>query len=277
MTLSDRRTEPVYEIDLRDLATEDPGGTTVVLPDLQDEPERPGPGARDPADLVHPETAVRLAALSGLARHAEAIPVEDVTERLRDPEPAVRRAAVEVIEASGDERMLLLLLDAIDDPLDEIRDAVHNALRRHRSPGLVALLRQELSVPIRARVADAALAVLGRSHGEGRGTTEPRGVSDHPGSEGLSELIDQLADRRPEHRRIACERLGFMRARSALEALVERLADPERGVRIKAADALGLIGDERALEGLERARASDPDPGVAMALERAIAALSARR
>lgn len=275
MTPSDQRTEPVFEVDLRDLAAEDDGDTTVMIPEVEEAPERPEP-ASFASHLEHPEVAVRLAALSDLADRPGSVPAVTVAASLHDPEPAVRRAAVRVLAAGGDERMLVLLIGAIDDPLDEIREAVGDALRRHRSPGLVALLREELSVPARARAADSALAVLGEGRVEGE-TTEPRGASDHSVGGELSSLLAQLGHPRPEHRRIACERLGFIRAVSAVEPLVERLADPERGVRIKAADALALIGDERALEGLERARASDPDPGVAMAVERSIAALSAGR
>lgn len=275
MTPSDQRTEPVFEIDLRDLSADDDGDTTVVIPEVEAAPRRPEPASLA-SHLEHPEVAVRLAALSDLADHPGSVPAAAVAARLHDPEPAVRRAAVKVLVAGGDERMLVLLLDAIDDPLDDIRKAVGDALRRHHSPDLVALLRGELSDPTRARAADLALAVLGEERVEGE-STEQRDASDHSVGGNLSSLLAQLGHPRPERRRIACERLGFIRSASAVEPLVKRLGDPERGVRIKAADALALIGDEAALEGLERARASDPDPGVAMAVERSIAALSAGR
>ncbi|HUG87187.1 MAG TPA: HEAT repeat domain-containing protein [Actinomycetota bacterium] len=277
MTASDQRTEPVYEIDLRDLASEDDGPTRVTVPDVDEEPERHKPAAL--ADLEHPAAAVRLEALSGLTQHPQAIPIVAVTARLRDPEPAVRRAAVEALEATGDERGLLLLLDVMEDPVEDLRRSAVDALRRRRSPDLLALLRKELGVVSRADVAARALALLseGRLVGAERGTTERRDPPHHASSKDLASLLEQLGHPLPERRRIACERLGFMRARSAVAPLAERLADPERGTRIKAADALAQIGDDGALESLERSHASEPDPGVALAIERAIAALSTRR
>lgn len=269
--MSDQRAEPVYEIDLRELTDEvqDP----VVLPDLGEaRPSEPRPGRA--GDLEHPDPSVRLAALRALTGRPESVPVAAVTARLQDPDPAVRRAAVEVIEGAGDARALVLLLEAIEDPVAELREAAGDALRRRRSPELLALIRKELRVPTRAEAADKALAMLS----EGRdGERHVARAPVDPPPEDLPSLLELLADPRPERRRIACERLGSLRARSAVEALLERLADPERGVRIKAADALALIGDERALEGLERARAADPDPGVTMAMRRAALALASER
>ena len=279
MTASDQRTEPVYEIDLRDLASEDDGPMRVTVPDVDEEPERRKPPAL--TDLEHPDAAVRLEALSGLtqSQRPDAIPSVAVSARLRDPEPAVRRAAVEALEATGDERGLLLLLDVMEDPVEDLRRSAVDALRRRRSPDLLALLRKELGVVSRADVAARALALLseGRLVGAERGTTERPDPPHHASSKDLASLLEQLGHPLPERRRIACERLGFLRARSAVAPLAERLADPERGTRIKAADALAQIGDEGALESLERSHASEPDPGVALAIERAIAALSTRR
>ena len=277
MTTSDQRTEPVFEIDLHDLASEDEGGAVVVVPDLEQAAGRPERSSLP--DLEHPDPAARLAALAELARRPGPVPIVAVAGRLRDPEPAVRRAAVEALEATGDERRLLLLLDVMEDPVEDLRRSAVDALRRRRSPDLLALLRKELSVVSRADVAARALALLseGRPAGAERGTTERRDPPHHASSEDLASLLEQLGHPLPERRRIACERLGFMRARSAVAPLAERLADPERGTRIKAADALAQIGDDGALESLERSHASEPDPGVALAIERAIAALSTRR
>lgn len=273
MTTSDQRTEPVFEIDLHDLAAEDEGGALVVVPDLEPAAGRPERSALP--DLEHPDPAARLAALAELARRPGPVPVVAVAGRLRDPEPDVRRAAVEILGEKGDERALLLLLDAIEDPVEELRRAAGDALRRRSSPGLIALLRKEQRVPGRAQVAARALADLEEARPEGEPSAAEPPV--RPASEDVPALLDRLSDRSPQRRRIACERLGVLRAGSAVEPLLARLADPERGVRIKAADALALIGDQRSLEGLKGVHASEPDEGVAQALGRAIAALSERR
>lgn len=272
MTDGDRRSEPVYEIDLRDLSAEDAVGT-VGLIIRDDEPE---PHQVDPPALEHPHPAVRLAALSQLRDHPGSAPAVAVSARLRDPEPGVRRLAVELLEGAGDERALLLLLDAIEDPVEELRSAAREALRRRKSPKLLDLIRRELTVPTRAHVAARALAELTEARPEeGERPPEDRPTTLGPlsGSWDLRALLEALTDPLPERRRIACDRLGSLGARSAVRPLIERLGDPERGVRMKAADALGRIGDERALERLERASASDPDAGVRLALARAAATL----
>ncbi|HEX6208881.1 MAG TPA: HEAT repeat domain-containing protein [Actinomycetota bacterium] len=104
--------------------------------------------------------------------------------------------------------------------------------------------------------------------------TEGEALAGDPPPGDVPALLEMPAHPRPARRRIACERLGYQRARAAVDPLLERLQDPERGVRIKAADALALIGDERAIEPLERARAADPDLGVAQAMERAARTLA---
>lgn len=264
MTTHDQRTEPVYEIDLRDLSDDE--AASVRIPD---------PRAGALLDMAHPDPSVRLAAVSRLTERPRSVPLAAVTARLRDPEPSVRRAAMEVLAATGDERALVLLLEAIQDPVEDLRRVAGNLLRRHRSPGLLALIRRELRIPTRAEAADTALAMLteGRTDGGTRSGPDPF----DPPPEEVPSLMELLGDPRPERRRIACERLGFKRARSAVGPLVERLEDPERGVRIKAADALAVIGDERALDALERAGTTDPDPGVALAMRRAAQALTAAR
>lgn len=264
MTASDQRTEPVYEIHLRELGPDE--SRMVVLPEAE-----PRAGAHP--ELEHPDPTVRLGALSRMVRRPTSIKVAAVGARLQDPDASVRRAAIDALATTGDERALVLLLDAIQDPVEQVRRAAGDALRRHRSPELLVLIRAELRLPTRAEAADRALALLDEA---GQGESHPPAMRDGFPPNDVTALIELLGDPRPDRRRIACERLGFRRARDAVEPLLERLSDPERGVRIKAADALALIGDERALRPLERARAADSDPGVAQAMRRAARTLAGR-
>lgn len=261
MSGSDQRTEPVFEIDLRDLAEEEtPPAAQSRAETVADE-------------LEDPNASVRFAVLERMAEHPESIPVVAVTARLKDPRTDVRLAAVRALEATGDEEALVLLLDAIQDPNDEVRHAVGDALRRHRSDDLLILIRRELRVPTRAEAADAALAMLGEARDGGPGMG---GHVDPPPAD-VPVLLAMLTDPRPDRRRVACERLGYQRVREAVEPLLERLADPERGVRIKAADALAMIGDGGAGAELRQHAASDPDAGVALAMDRAARALAGAR
>lgn len=263
------------------------GATAVMAPEDEIVVEDAGQGGSsiDPrvlADLQHPTSRARLEALEGLRRHPRTAPVVAVTARLQDPEPQVREAAVAVLEATGDERMLVLLLDALGDPSEQVRLAVRRAILDRAGPSLIDLLRRELHAPARCAAAAILLAEMGQGDAvvEAMHRVDPaarRLIADALRDAGTTaRLIEELTDGRPDRRRLAAERLGVIGARNALEALIQRLEDPDRDVRIAAAEALGRIGDAEAVHPLKRSLVWDPDAGVAVAVGQALRKIAGR-
>src|SRR5690348_16527885 len=57
-----------------------------------------------------------------------------------DPDPTVRRLAVDLLEELGDAQAVPALIGALDDPAPEVREAAAGALRAIRDEGAVAPL-----------------------------------------------------------------------------------------------------------------------------------------
>ncbi len=294
--------DPVFRVDLtrveggpaeapREEAPEEaraPGETsvgTMVTPRPEEEagveapPEEEGRPSLDPqvlADLQHHSADVRGEALDRLLREPAAAPIVAVTARLRDPEPRIRELAVAVLEAGEDERGLMLLLPAVEDPAEEVRRRVREAFAKRRSDSLVSALRRELSVPASRRRAAMVLAELREvdalaEAASGADSSVRETIREAIDAAGLSDqLISDLEDARADRRGLAAERLGAMRIREAVTALTERLADPDTGVRTKAAEALGLIAAPAATHALKRSLIWDPEMTVVVAVGRAL-------
>jgi len=231
-------------------------------------------------ELHSPSVDTRRKALERLADDPGSAPVVAVAARLQDPSPEVRLAAVGVLEATHDEAVLLLLLDAMRDPSEDVRRLAREAIGSKRRGQTVEILRRELGVPARRWAAAKVLADLGEVDELVRAAAAEgpdlrhlvREAMDDAGT--TSQLIEDLNAERSDRRRIAAERLGQMRIREAVDALIERIEDPDRGVRIKAAEALGRIGDQRANHALKKAFIWDPDSGVVVAIGNAIRKLA---
>lgn len=264
------------------VAAETPVAASVAVDTSRDREERETSGSIPLVlgELHSPSVDVRRTALERLAENPASAPVVAVAARLQDPSPEVRLAAVRVLEATHDEAVLLLLLDAMRDPSEEVRRLARDAITARGSAETTQLLHRELAVPARRWAAAKVLADLGDVDELVRAVAdedpEVRGLvreaMDEAGA--TEQLIEELGEDRPDRRRIAAERLGQMRVRQSVDALLERLQDPDRGVRIKAAEALGRIGEQRATHGLKKAFIWDPDSGVVVAIGNSIRKLA---
>ncbi|HEX9824578.1 MAG TPA: HEAT repeat domain-containing protein [Actinomycetota bacterium] len=271
---TDQEGEPA----MSDVREEDAG--EPIEPD-EEPPPPPAAAEGSVGDrLSHPDAEVRSLALEELRGRPDDVPLDAVSARLTDPDPATRRRAVEILGEIPEEPVMLQLLDAMQDPSEDVRGAARAVFERRRSDSLVRLLRQELPQPKRGRAAAVLLSELGevdmliRAMADAdpetraliREVLEAGGVTER--------LIADLSDPHPDLRLAAADRLGVMRAMRAVPDLVRRLEDPDPRVRTNAAGALGAIGESSAIQPLKQALIADPDPGVVESLVQALRQLA---
>jgi HEAT repeat protein len=89
-------------------------------------------------------------------------------------------------------------------------------------------------------------------------------------------LIETLGDKDEYVRERACEALGKLKDKRAVEPLIETLGDKDEYVRERACETLGQLGDKRAVEPLRSLAENDKVPGVRKAAETALKRLENR-
>jgi HEAT repeat protein len=190
---------------------------------------------------------VRSARLQLLSA-AGAAGLAHLAEALRDPDPAVRRHAVQRIGSVEDPRVPVLLEPLLADP--ELHGSVPDALRSNPLAALALGLRAASSDSRAAR--EAACECLG-----------------HAGARGLDALRGLAGDAKSSvrlHAARALARLGHAALPAAPE-LRALLADPDDSVRHAAAYAVGRLGEGGAvlLPELARMVRDGPEKGRASA------------
>jgi len=179
------------------------------------------------------------------ARELGKLPVDDVRGALeeallRDPVKDVRKEAAKALGKLGDEQSRpVLRRAALRDPSKRVREAAERALRelRPRRPGRPV---------IRPRQGDR----YDRDRPHGR-------ISE------VEALLYQLEGAHKHERVEAAEKLGKLRARRAVPALIVALGHArDEEVREAAAKALGRIADRAAVPALRQAARHDPDDDV---------------
>jgi HEAT repeat protein len=235
--------------------------------------------------LVDPGSEVRVEALRGLAGLAGKLPpaaVEAVGDRLGDPDPSVREAAVRVLASVEVDRVVPYLVTALGDPAVEVSASAREGLMARRSISVAEELTGALASPARRRAAAEVLAAMPDESIEVLASAIPAaepsilpaiGVALSAAGAGPV-LIEQLEDRHPATRLRAVRALAAMEAGDAVERLIGRLTDPEPQVRAASAMALGALGREAALEPLKRAFVRDPDMDVVASIETALRQLT---
>jgi HEAT repeat protein/predicted MFS family arabinose efflux permease len=203
---------------------------------------------------------------------------------VRDPDPLVRRIAIEIVAELPAPAVVDVPVDALRDPDPGVRLAALRAVERLGRPGVLEASLELLHDPdptIRAAAADAAVAgvqdgaevadrlrplladpnVVARV----RAATAMVRAGDDP--DARTTLVAAARSSIPEGRAAAVAALGELRLEPAL--LVDALADDEPSIRRAAAGALLSFGPAQALEPLIDALA-DEDPTVRDAVEDAL-------
>lgn len=166
-----------------------------------------------------------------LAAGSEATADDPPGARLRgflaDPDPAIRRFAVERLGEVGEPWALSRLVVALNDESAGVREKAVTALGEYGPDGVdpvLMLLEVETHPDVRVAVAE----LLGRLAG-------PRGVS---------ALEGMLVDSDPEVRRAAVHARALARGGGTNEALLAAALDHDAAVRTAALNSLGIFGAE---------------------------------
>lgn len=237
--------------------------------------------------LEHRSDAVRIAALGILGQKRRYESIAAVRDRLSDPVPEIRAAAVQAFCAIGRERAIRAVTPHLSDPDLVVRGAACAALIKHS--GLDGILAAADS--LKALLTDENPAAR-REGARVLGSIQVKTFF-HP-------LLNLLEDPDPRVRMTAVEAAGAMRSPELVPPLVYKLADPftaraavralagfgsevepvlfrvlaekreSLDVRRRIPSVLGLIGGERALQALVGVLDTrDPDLRAAAAREAA--------
>ena len=236
--------------------------------------------------LTDPAPQVRAAALHALLNDPAGAPVDEIGRSVRDPDAEIRAAVVQVLGTIEDDRALPYLLEAARDPVNDIRDRARQSLLARPAPALADLLVSYLADPALRQAAtellmqlpptatERVVAALGDADGETRAALS--GVLAAPGA--FRMLVEWSTSPDTRRRLMALNGLALVRSRDSVAALVDRLGDPDPQIRQLACVALGDLGDlgdRRAVAGLRRVMAGDPDMSVVSTAEAALRRITA--
>jgi HEAT repeat protein len=154
----------------------------------------------------------------------------EVLRDLHDPDPEVRRLAVERIDALDEAQALACLVERLGDPDWRVRKSTVQRIAGRPDPDATA---HQLIVslgdgenPGRRNSAVEALVVIG--------------------AHAVAALVEACEDEDGDVRKFVVDALAGIGSDAAIEALIARLSDVDANVRAAAADALGAVGGSAA-------------------------------
>jgi HEAT repeat protein len=235
-------------------------------------------------------SAERLAALEALSRRPKALELPRLRLLLEDPSPAIRALALSIAAARAEPQIVDWVGQRVDDPDPEVRRAALDALRRFESPAREPYLMAAYPLhglegrsAIVAEFQDRDERLLRLIEGEARaiwernvsalqsgGVAELVGALELVGRSGREEAVDRLIallDGESTRVVVAAARAlslsgGGTKVREALEAL---LASEIPARRAAAIEALERLGDRGAIPALRLAAERPGDEAVAAA------------
>lgn len=215
-------------------------------------------------DSLEPDSVSTRLLVSAMVKAANPEFGDAFAGMLKSPDGHVRAKSAEGLGAIGDIRAVPLLLPALSEMYQDVKDSVVAALVR-LSDGLSFEDIDGLAKNERPEVRRLAVPLL-----DGLGTEEARdrigfmlkdssplvrkAAADYLAEKNAVDaealLLHALTDENPEVRSAVAVRIGETRMERFLDPLILLLADPEYMVRVSACKALGLMGSHRALDQL---------------------------
>jgi len=211
--------------------------------------------------LASPDPKEVLYALALLGTSQKHLPHPGVRDLLGHAAPAVRRRALELLDAAGDLWALPRVEEMLRDPDESVRSAALLFLAHHApadpltrvaeldafqgvsvTSGIIAFLAQSGDrerLPEARTLMDRLIAERGEAGRPAR--LEAASLIGMLGDDFDDQLDALLADEDPEVVRAAVHAAGKLRKRRVAPKLIEFLADPR--LRAEAAEALGAMGD----------------------------------
>ena len=257
-------------------------GDRVLAMELASRLDTPGWHEESIHALRDPEVAVRQAAVRLLRARPEAVPALVSTLR-DDPDSVVRTEAAGALDSVEMDDALLALVGALQDPEEEVRRIATEALVRNTSPGLAQRIADGLSTANSGSVGQV-LERMGAIGAEALLATAFSGPRDRAvAAAGLLRrggrvpaLLACLKAVEPATRARTVEVLGALGGPEAQEGLIIALSDAWPGIRRRAAFHLGQVGDDDARAPLLRTSERDPAPEVLRAAGEALRQMEAR-
>jgi len=208
------------------------------------------------SDLHSPDPVVRGQALERLANIGGSEAAGALVLLLADPEPSIRRRAVDALVALGPVAVepVSRYISNWQGPVGTLVPELVGRLGLDSVVGLLARNAGDRDPETRAAIATALGRIGGRA--------------------ALAPLLDLLRDLVDTVRIAAAYALGEVRDASTVDALMDELADGNPAVRIAAATALGRLRHRKAAELLARASSDDSDPEVRRAALEALRSTS---
>lgn len=230
------------------------------------EPGRPGSVARAESSLgalVEGDRPSRLAGLRAMRQLGRPLDPDRRATTVRDPEPAVRAAAMSLLIDATDHDATALLRHALDDPSPTVRQAAATALAAHPTPDPFVLDRLAT-----ADLGDQAVCLLAldghgsavrgpviawaeRQVGRALALQDARRAllvqaDERPGArDGRTFLVDVLAQRIGATQDLALAAMGVLGAPAARGVIRRCLRADDADIRAQAIEALDSLGDRR--------------------------------
>jgi len=229
---------------------------------------------------AHPSSDKTVRALRSMDGASSHLAVDEMIQRLDDPDPEVREEAARALGRIGspDAEAVDALVARLRDPQSTVRPDAATALGQIGDPRAVPALVESLSCPL-PEVQDAcarALAAFEKPRPPAKTVRRLRSIEDASDGLTVGDLIVRLDDADAPVREEAARALGRIGSAEAVDALVHRLRDPVSTIRSDAALALGDIGDPRAIPALTECL-NDGSPEVQDACARALGDIGGRQ
>lgn len=223
------------------------------------------------------------------------MPLDRLLFDLQSENPAVRRAAIDLLQQVDSDEAAGALVLLLADPDTTVRQKAADALARLGTVAIEPVVRYltNWNGPIgttipkligELRAVPALNLLLG--HVADRDPATRAAIAGALGSIGselamkndenrlshdvIPTLLDLLRDLDPDVKVAAARSLGLLAIPETVDALLDELPDDNPAVRIAAADALGRIGDRRAVDSLSRLASEDPQLAVRRTAEAAL-------
>jgi HEAT repeat protein len=200
------------------------------------------------------DTDVRTTALRSLGRAGEAPVLLEISERLSDPVPEVRLAAIDA-------------LDWMEVEGEAPARAVHPLLR---DPNAMVRVRAAAFMLGHGAAQEASVALIEMAAVEDPDVREAalRGLAGARSQDAYGTALSGLGDPAPPVRAAAARALAAIDPDRAVEVLIGAMADDNAGVRTAVAEALGAIGPDAVPRIVSCLFEPDRHAGALAALER---------
>jgi HEAT repeat protein len=159
-----------------------------------------------------------------------------VLEDLVDPDPEVRRLAVERIDALEEREALTHLVERLGDPDWRVRKSTVQRIASRPDP---------------ADTSQRLIEALADGENPGRRNSAVEALVEI-GARAVPALVASCSDTDADVRKFVVDALAGIGSEAAIDALIGRLADADVNVRAAAADALGAVGGDRRARGAAR-------------------------